>query len=109
MTIDEESLGKNLDVGDSNNTDLKRIQEPEINQREYLSELFSFACVLRGEVKHLEKIKEYIVQEYVDKGLVKLIKPIYEKREIYTVTGNEWKEYQKLKEKDERLIGYGFI
>jgi hypothetical protein len=41
----------------------------------YLHEMFSFSCVLRGEVKHLEKIKEYIIGEYVDKGLVKLIKP----------------------------------
>jgi hypothetical protein len=29
-------------------------------------ELFNFACVLRGEVKYLEKIKEHI-EEYVDK------------------------------------------
>jgi len=89
--------------------DLERKERPEINQKGYLSELFNFACVLRGEVKHLEKIKEYIVQEYVDKGVVKLIKPTYEKREIYIVTDVEWKEYQKLKEKDERLIGYGFM
>ncbi|MBU7029886.1 MAG: hypothetical protein HXS48_23325 [Theionarchaea archaeon] len=85
--------------------DLERKERPEINKKGYLSELFNFACVLRGEVKHLEDIKEYIVQEYMDTGLVKLIKPTYEKNEIYIVTDDEWKEYQKLKEKDERLIG----
>jgi len=89
--------------------DLKRKEKPEISQKGYLSELFNLACVLRGEVKHLEEIKEYIIQEYVDKGLVKLIRPTYNKNEIYIVTDDEWKEYQKLKEKDERLIGYGFM
>jgi hypothetical protein len=80
----------------------------EETKKEYLSELFNFACVLRGEVKHLEKIKEHIVTEYVDKGLIKLIKPIYEKDKIYLVTSAEWKEYQELKKWDERLIGGGF-
>jgi hypothetical protein len=77
-------------------------------EKRYLSELFNFACVLRGEVKHLEKIKEHIIIEYVDKGLVKLIKPTYDKKEIYILTDVEWKEYQKLKKRDERLIGAGF-
>lgn len=78
------------------------------DEKEYLSELFNFACVLRGEVKHLEKIKEYIVSEYVEKGLVKLIKPTYDKKEIYILTEEQWKEYQKLRKRDERLIGAGF-
>ena len=78
------------------------------DKRKYLSELFNFSCVLQGDIKHLEKIKEHIVTEYVDKGLIKLIKPTYEKKEIYLVTSEEWKEYQKLKKRDERLIGAGF-
>ncbi len=78
------------------------------DNKQYLSERFNFACVLRGEVKHLEKIKEHIVQEYVDKGLVKLIKPTYDKKEIYILTETQWKEYQNLKKRDERLIGAGF-
>jgi hypothetical protein len=80
----------------------------EETKKEYLSELFNFACVLRGEVKYLEKIKEYIVTEYVDKGLIKLIRPTYEKDKIYLVTSEEWKEYQELKKWDEQLIGGGF-
>ena len=75
---------------------------------QYLSELFNFSCVLRGEVKYLEKVKEHIITEYVDTGLVKLIRPTYDKREIYLLTDEEWDEYQKLKKKDSRLIGAGF-
>lgn len=57
-----------------------------MEEKEYFSELFNFACVLRGEVKHLEQIKELIIQEYVEKGLIKLIKPTYDKKEIYILT-----------------------
>ena len=78
------------------------------NQREYLSEVFNFSCVLRGDVRYLEKIKEHIITEYVNTGLVKFIKPTYDKKEIYLLTDEEWKEYQKLKKRDDRLIGAGF-
>ncbi|MBU6996424.1 MAG: hypothetical protein HXS41_07495 [Theionarchaea archaeon] len=78
------------------------------DQKEYLSELFNFACVLRGEVKYLEQAKEYIVAEYVNKGLIKIIKPTYDKRELYIITESQWKEYRKLKDRDDRLIGAGF-
>jgi hypothetical protein len=78
------------------------------DKKEYLEEHFNFCCVLRGEVKHLEVIKEYIIQEYVKKGLVKLIKPTYDKNEIYILTAKEWEEYQKLKKKNTHLIGAGF-
>ena len=76
--------------------------------KEYYSELFNFSCVLRGEVKYLEQIKEHIIEEYADKGLVKLIRPTYDKNELYLLTDAEWEEYQKLKKKDDRLIGAGF-
>ena len=76
---------------------------------QYLSEFFNFSCVLRGEVKYLEKIKEHIITEYVNTGLVKLIRPTYDKKEIYLLTNEEWDEYQKLKKKDSRLIGAGFL
>jgi hypothetical protein len=97
-----QSLEERLEVGDSNHVDEKREQ---IDQKKCGSEQFNFSCVLRGEVKHLEKIKEYIMQEYVSKGLVNLIKPTYDKKEIYIVTGDEWEDYQKLKKRDDRLIG----
>ncbi|MBU7015169.1 MAG: hypothetical protein HXS52_06450 [Theionarchaea archaeon] len=78
------------------------------DQKEYLSELFNFACILRGEVKYLEQIKEYVVAEYINKGLVKIIKPTYDKRELYIITESQWKEYQRLKDRDDRMIGAGF-
>ena len=105
MRTNKESLGKGLDAKDSNKNS-ERIQAPGIDQRRHLSEL-NFACVLRGEAKHLEKIKGYILQEYVNKGLTKLIRPTYDESELHIVTDNEWKEYQRLKKKrDEGLIGY---
>ncbi len=83
--------------------------DAEEEGKAYLSECFNFACVLRGEVKHLEKIKEYIIAEYANKELVKLIRPTYDKKEIYILTDTQWKEYQKLKSKDATLIGAGFL
>lgn len=80
----------------------------ERKEKEYLSELFNFVCILRGEVKYLEEIKGYIITEYVNKGLINLIKPTYDKKEVHILTESQWKEYQKLKDKDERLIGAGF-
>ena len=78
------------------------------HEKEYLSELFNFACVLSGDVKYLEKIKEHIITEYVNTGPVKPIKPTYDKKEIYLLTHEEWAEYQRLKNKEPGLIGAGF-
>ncbi len=77
----------------------------EDNKDKELPELLNFACVLQGEEKHLKEINEHI-QECVDKGLINLINPTYDKREIYILTDNQWKEYQRLKDKDDGLIGY---
>ena len=76
--------------------------------KEYLKEYFSFSCILKGEMKYLEEIKEYIITAYVNKGLISLARPVYDKRELYILTEPQWKEYQKLKKKDDRLIGAGF-
>ena len=78
------------------------------HEKEYLSELFNFACILTGDVKYLEKIKEHIITEYVNTGLVKFIRPTYDKKELYLLTHEEWDEYQTLKKKNSRLIGAGF-
>ena len=84
------------------------LEPGEESKKEYLSEPFNFGCVLQGDLKHLEEIKKYIITEYVEKGLIRLIKPTYEKSEIRLITDAEWKEFQKLKKRDERLIGAGF-
>jgi hypothetical protein len=73
----------------SGNNSCTDYDESGDRDQRYLNEMFSFSCVLRGEVKHLERIKEYIIQEYVDKGLVNLIKPTYDKKELYIVTFDE--------------------
>lgn len=70
-----------------------------------LPELYNLAFMLQGEEKHLQEIKEYI-REYVDKGLVNLINPKKGRKETYILTENQWKEYQRLKDKGEGLIGY---
>jgi hypothetical protein len=98
---------KSTDVRDSDRYSEREGTGKE-DKKEHLSEVFNFSCVLRGEVKYLERIKEYI-QEYVDTGAVKLVKPTYEKKEIYIVTEKEWEEYQKLKRRDPRLIGPGWM
>ena len=67
-------------------------------------ELINFACVLRGEAKDVKRIKKYLIQEYVKKGLIKMINPMYKKEEIHLLTDAQWKECQKLK----RMIGAGF-
>ncbi len=75
-----------------------------MNCKEYSSELHNFAFVLKGEVKHLKKIKEHI-QEYAGKELIELVNPTYDKEEIYIITANQWKEYQRLKNRGNGLIG----
>ena len=78
------------------------------HEKDYFSELFNFACILEGDVKYLEKIKEHIITEHVNTGLVKLIRPTYDKKGLYLLTHEEWDEYQKLKNKEPGLIGAGF-
>ena len=44
------------------------------------------------------------------KELIKLIKPTYNKEEIYILTSDQWKEYQKLlKNREDGLIGYWVV
>jgi len=101
--MDREIEGRRTE--DSRKTDPDRKRETETQRKKYLSERFNYACVLRGEVKHIEEIKEHIVQKYVDTGLIKLIRPTYDKTELYILTDQEWKKYQMLKQKDDRLRG----
>jgi hypothetical protein len=82
------------------NVRIKTIMGDTMNEKEeenYLDECFNFSCVLRGHVKDLEAIKEYIIKTYVDKGSVKMIKPTYEKKRLYIMTEQEWEDYQNLK------------
>ena len=47
------------------------------NRTKYLHEYFTTAYLLQGEITDLEEIKHYIIAQYVNTGLLKLIKPTY--------------------------------
>ena len=79
-----------------------------MKEKEYLIEYFSFSFILRGEVKYLEEIKEYILKKYVETGVVTLTRPTYATGGLYILTEAQWKQYQKLKKREHRLIGGGF-
>jgi len=52
------------------------------------------------------KIKKYIIQQYVKKGLIKLIKPTYNKEEIHILTSAQWEvpdAPQKQKGRSDRM------
>ncbi len=86
----------------------KFVEGDFVEEEKYSGELFTFSVVVRGQAKDLEKLKEYIVENYVNTGLVNLIGTAYDEKEIYLLTDEQWKEYQKLKKKDWILIGAGF-
>ena len=86
----------------------KENQNQELAQTNGLSELANFVCILRGDVKYLEKIKEYIEKVYINKGLVTLVKSDVSSEDIHLLTDTEWEEHQELKKRDDRMIGAGF-
>ncbi|MBU7027952.1 MAG: hypothetical protein HXS48_13535, partial [Theionarchaea archaeon] len=76
--------------------------EDEKMEREYgyFVQFFNFAFVLRGEARHLEKIKERIIAEHVSKGHIRLVKPVYSKEELCLVDESKWKVYQRLRQRE---------
>ena len=62
----------------------------------FYKEYFNCAFVLYGKVKFLEKIKQYIIKEHVNK-YVKLIKPTYAKSDFSIVSESEYWEYMDFK------------
>ncbi|MGC1122262.1 MAG: hypothetical protein WBA22_14320, partial [Candidatus Methanofastidiosia archaeon] len=64
-------------------------ERPE-EKEDYLTEHFNLAFILRGHVKELEAVKEYIVTEYVRKNTLRMIKPVYDKRRLYIMTESQW-------------------
>ena len=57
---------------------------------------FYFGCVLRGKMKELEEIKQYIEENYASLKLVRLVKAMYTREKTYIVEMSKWKTYQKL-------------
>jgi len=50
----------------------------------------TFACVLQGKIKHLEKIKMHIIDHYSLDGLIESFKTTYSKDKLYIVKESEW-------------------
>jgi hypothetical protein len=73
------------------------MEEPEEDREDYPNEIFNFACILRGNVKDIEALNEYIVNAYLLPGTLKPIKPVYDKQRSYIITAHQWEEYQTLK------------
>lgn len=76
----------------------------------YLVEIFNLAFVLHGELIDLEAIKHFIIKEYHNKKLVKLIKPTYAKEEFLIVDETEWQQIknQKVKESPDESNNFYF-
>lgn len=70
-------------------------ENPE--EKDYLTEYFNFAFILRGHVKDLEAVKAHIVTEYIEQDIMGMINPVYDKRRLYIMTESQWAEYQHLK------------
>ncbi len=79
-----------------------------MEEKEYLTELFNFSCILRGKVTYIEEVKKRIIKEYVAKGHIKMINPVYDKKGLHILTETEWEEYQMLKKRGAYLVGAGF-
>lgn len=75
-------------------------------KKEDLTELVSFSCVLKGNIKYVEQIKACI-QEHVNKGHITLITPMYDEKKLHILTEDQWEEYQTLK-KSIYMEGIGF-
>lgn len=63
--------------------------------KDYFHDYFTVACILHGGAKYLEEIKRYIIETYVRKGLLKIIKPTYSKRPLSVVNESQYLLYRK--------------
>ena len=68
------------------------LQKEKIEKKGFdKSDKFYFAFVLRGEVKHIEKIRDYIAQQHS----VKTITVNYDKKRLYIVDKSQWEYFKK--------------
>lgn len=84
---------------DGETTDNKKGKMRYRKDKEYFKDYFNCALVLHGNVKFLEELKQYIIENYVNTGLVKLIKPMYAKEDFSIVNEPEYKAYKNFKKK----------
>jgi hypothetical protein len=67
--------------------------------KDYFHDYFTVACILHGGAKYLEEIKRYIIETYVVKDLLKLIKPTYSKLPLSVVNESQYYSYKRRRRK----------
>ena len=75
----------------------------EKENKDHFKEYFNLAFVLHGDITNLEEIM-YIINNFANKKLVKLIKPMYEKEKLLIVDESEWQKFQKFTIQKERKL-----
>ena len=89
-------------VDNKETTDIKERKEEIQKNEDIYKEYFNCAFVLYGSVKYLEKIKKHIIKNFVNTGLLKLIKPTYAKERLFIVDESEYKAYNRFKKGTEK-------
>ena len=89
-------------MADNKETTVKKGKEEIPKNEGYYKEYFNCAIVLYGNVKYLEDIKQYIIKNFVNTGLLKLIKPTYSKERLFIVNEQEYKAYKHFKKGTEK-------
>jgi hypothetical protein len=77
--------------------DIKEGKEKIPKNEDIYKEYFNCAFVLYGNVRYLEDIKKYIIKNFVNTGLLKLIKPTYAKEGLLIVDKSEYMAYNRFK------------
>lgn len=77
-------------------------------EKEYLHEHFTVTCILYGKIKYLDEIKHYIVKTYVEKGLLKIIKPTYSKKRLCAVNESCYSPHEDQSSSDNENSGEDF-
>jgi len=72
----------------------ERMINGKVKEREYLHEHFTVTHILYGKIEYLEDIKKYLIGTYVEKGLLRIIKPTYSKKCLFAVNESHYSLYE---------------
>ena len=72
----------------------ERMINEKAKEREYLHEHFTVTHILYGKIEYLEDIKKYLIGTYVEKGLLRIIKPTYSKKCLFAVNESHYQPYE---------------
>ena len=76
------------------------------SRKSHFKESFNFYIILYMDFISLNKIKLYIINNFVNKKLTKFIQPAYEKEKLLIVHIPEWQDFQKFKTKKRGTIDW---